>query len=379
MFYKIIENNSGFTNQIIAFILPIIHAIRTNKKVVIIDNFLNDAFKDTYTPISHIINLIELNHYLSQNYGVIVIDKNYAIFNVLNANYGTDEHNIDVTEIIKNKFVRKSGLFIDKNNEFNLIFQKDPCVGYYKRLSLKYEIATIHECHQIFAIEPHYHRKITIEDTYKEYDREDIQIDIENSEYIFMFISVNDMYSFTNYAPIFESTLSNITYASEFIHNANQSIHKMPNFRSKPTKTNVIHLRVEPDAIEFWSKQNKLEYTEFQYIIESKYIEMIQKYMDKTDQIIILSNSYENGVFDFLIQNEYNIFMPDKHYDDREKNAIVDFIISKQCNNVFLGCVHNTVWNGSSFSYYISKTLDKSVKKIGINSDSSFSPECVFY
>lgn len=381
LFCKIALNSSGFTNQIISFILSIICAIRTNKKVVIIDNFLNDASKDTYTPISHIINLRELNRFLSQTYNVVVIDKNYASFNVLSANYGTDEHNIDVTEIIKNNYAKKSGVFIDKNHDFNLIFQQDPCVGYYKRLSLKYEIATVHEGNQIFAVAPYYHRTIQIEETYDEYNREDVKIDIENSEYIFDFISLNDMYSVTNYVPVFESILSNITYASEFVHNANQTINQSTNFDRKTERINVIHLRVEPDAIDFWSKQNKLEYAEFQTIIESKYIELIQKYMNKTDKIIILSGSHENGVLDFLTKNEYNLFIPDKYYEDREKNAIVDLIISKQCNNVFLGCIHNTLWNGSTFSYYISKIVDNSVKKVGINinNDSIFSQECVFY
>lgn len=379
LFCKIALNSSGFTNQIISFILSIICAIRTNKKVVIIDNFLNDVSKDTYTPISHIINLRELNRFLSQTYNVVVIDKNYAVFNVLSANYGTDEHNIDVTEIIKNNYAKKSGVFIDKNHDFNLIFQKDPCVGYHKRLVLKYEIDTVHEGNQIFAVAPHYHRTIQIEETYNEYNREDIKIDIENSEYIFEFISLNDIYSVTNYAPVFESILSNITYASEFVHNANQSINKWENFDRNTERINAIHLRVEPDAIDFWSKQNKLEYAEFKHIIESKYIELIQKYMNKTDKIIILSGSHENGVLDFLTKNEYNLFIPDKYYEDREKNTIVDLIISKQCNNVFLGCIHNTLWNGSTFSYYISKIVDNSVKKVGINNDSIFSQECVFY
>ena len=380
LFCKIASKSSGFTNQIISLISSIICAIIANQKVLIIDNFLNDVSKDTYTPISHIINLRELNRFLSQTYNVVVIDKNYAVFNVLSANYGTDEHNIDVTEIIKNSYAKKSGVFIDKNHDFNLIFQKDPCVGYYKRLVLKYEIVTVHEGNQIFAVAPHYHRKNQIEETYDECNREDIKIEIgRKSERIYPFISINDMHYFTNYTPVFESILSNITYASEFVHNANQSINKWENFDRQTARTNMIHLRVEPDAIEFWSKQNKMEYAEFKHIIESKYIKLIQKYMNKTDQIIILSGYHENGVLDFLTKNDYNLFIPDKYYEDREKNAIVDLIISKQCNNVFLGCIDNTHWNGSTFSYYISKIIDKSVKKVGINLDFIYKPECVFY
>lgn len=47
-----------------------------------------------------------------------------------------------------------------------------------------------------------------------------------------------------------------------------------------------------------------------------------------------------------------------KQYQYRELNAIVDFIISKQCNNIFIGNFNLNGNNGSTFSFYIYKSLE---------------------
>jgi len=179
---------------------------------------------------------------------------------------------------------------------------------------------------------------------------------------------------------VFDEILFKIQYATVFINFAYNIIKQLEPIQ----KVNVIHLRVESDAIQHWSDMNKhtyndMTYDKFQKEIEAKYIEMITKYMDRKDKIVILSNSYVNSVIDFLIQNDYNIMIPTKYFEHREKNAIVDLFVSRACNNVFLGCMNKPMNIGSSFSHYISKIIDKSVKKIGINIDYIRDNECVFY
>ena len=67
----------------------------------------------------------------------------------------------------------------------------------------------------------------------------------------------------------------------------------------------------------------------------------------KNNITILLSSSFNNEVINFLNNNKYNYFISKKkNFKYRELNAVVDFIISKQCNN------------GSTFSYYIYKTLN---------------------
>jgi hypothetical protein len=49
---KIGKHGAGLTNQIFSLICTIINAHKNNYKVIVVDSFLNDISKDTYTPIS---------------------------------------------------------------------------------------------------------------------------------------------------------------------------------------------------------------------------------------------------------------------------------------------------------------------------------------
>jgi hypothetical protein len=71
--------------------------------------------------------------------------------------------------------------------------------------------------------------------------------------------------------------------------------------------------------------------------IEKKYINLIENYISKTDETIILSSSLSNKVVDFLIENQYSFKFNQKFFEDREKNAIVDLLTAKYCNHIFIG------------------------------------------
>jgi ribosomal protein S8 len=108
---------------------------------------------------------------------------------------------------------------------------------------------------------------------------------------------------------------------------------------------------------------------EFRCFIENKYIELIKQHIDKNDETIILSSSSKNGVIDFFEREGYSYKFTEKHFAGREKNAIVDLLISKRCNNIFIGNFNPVKLNGSSFSYFISKSLHNDVKEIMIDLD----------
>ena len=46
-------------------------------------------------------------------------------------------------------------------------------------------------------------------------------------------------------------------------------------------KINVIHLRIEPDAIKHWSEMNKIAYHAFEKLVSNKYIELIKTNINK--------------------------------------------------------------------------------------------------
>jgi hypothetical protein len=319
-----------------------------------------------YTPVSDIINLKELNAYLLQKYNVIVVDKYNSNWELVNVYYGIDTNKIEITEEIKNTFLQGDRLFINKYTDFNKI-RGDPCFGKEKTLFLNYEIniraptSTFSEATKYIIEEPH-----------NELLNDHILVDISNAEYNLEFI---DLYLALNDSAIFEDILNKIVYSSAFY----QLAAKMTERIEVKQKVNVIHLRVEPDAIVHWSKMNKMEPDIFKTHIEAKYIELIKKYMNKMDPIIVLSNSIINNVTEFLLKNNYNIFITDKYFEHREQNALVDLLVSKRCNNVFIGCFNNKLKIGSTFSYYITRMVDPSVMKVGIDIDSIKDPEHIFY
>jgi hypothetical protein len=121
---------------------------------------------------------------------------------------------------------------------------------------------------------------------------------------------------------------------------------------------NVLHLRLEEDAINHWSGINNMTVEEFRQKLEEKYIDIIKRYAKVSDTNIILSGSTKNGVIDFMVENGYRVILPTKHFTNgRELNAIVDFLSSKNCNNLFIGNFNMNRLSGSTFSYFISVHL----------------------
>ena len=146
----------------------------------------------------------------------------------------------------------------------------------------------------------------------------------------------------------------NIYFSKDLAHYAIRFINeKIPDFKLK--SVNVIHLRIEEDGINHWSKQNNMGVITFKKTLIDKYINLIKNNIRKEDITIILSGQTKNAVVDYMQANEYNIMFIDKKFNlnqkGRELNAIIDLIIGKFCNNIFIGC------DGSTFSELLSKTI----------------------
>ena len=355
MYYsKIGANQSGFTNQIFSLISSIMIAYKEKKKVIIVDNFLNDINKKTYTPISDIFNITDINIFLKHNYDIIIIDKNNIQFEIISFEYGSnDSHYIDLTDIIKNEYLKNNKLVFLKQYSFNNI-KGDPCPGIVKNIIFKYKINDYY-----------------IEEIYNEYLDHDIIIDF-NGPYIHTFNWVN---SFNN--NMFDKILTNISYNNDFILKAKLRLKEI----NINKKINIIHLRLEEDGIKHWSKINNISCDKFKNILEEKYINIIKNYLSKTDENIILTSSISvssNGVINFLIQNNYNYRFIDKFFEYREKNAIIDLLVAQNCNNIFIGNYNIKNNIGSSFSYYITKYIKNIVTNIYIDLDKIYDKEVVF-
>jgi len=150
----------------------------------------------------------------------------------------------------------------------------------------------------------------------------------------------------------------------------------------KTKKINILHLRVEDDATNHWNKFNNLSNEEFKNKLEEKYINLIEKYINKEDQNIILTYSTNNKVIDYLKENNYKYYFIEKKVNlGREVNALVDFLISQECNNIFIGNfdMNNELINGSTFSYLISILLKSNIKQILITLENINKKEDIYY
>ena len=116
--------------------------------------------------------------------------------------------------------------------------------------------------------------------------------------------------------------------------------------RRKKGTINVVHLRIEPDWLHHVALYSVPRVSqEFAYNdIANKYIDLIQRHIQKDELTFILTGSLNNNVIDYLRTNKYTYFLFPKITYYREINAAMDMVIGKQCNNVFIGC------GASSFS-----------------------------
>ncbi len=347
IYVKLALNGSGLSNQLFSLISGILLAIINGEKIIFIDLFLNDLSKKKYTKISEILNITNINSYLYLKYGVIIVDKYANDFKFNYIKYGKNDKYYYLN-------CYKYPVHIKKETQFNFLYG-DPCPKVYKELVINYSIYGYN-----------------INERYSENLKNDLIIDYENSDYISTFSWIN-----TYNKDIFEDILTHIVFNDKLITQAQTQIQNIYSCLKNvgTSKINVMHLRLENDAICYWSQVNNMTQSNFKNIIETKYINLLKKYIDKEEFTIILTDSKINDVFKYLQNEEYQYIILDKMYDDREMNAIIELLISKICNNKFIGNFNFRNLNGSTFSYFICKMLDSNVEKITIDLDKILDPE----
>lgn len=327
MYYASIANRgTGFTNQIFALITSIILAYNRGDKVIVVDGFLDDIHSTTYTPISQVLNLPACNLFLKK-YGLRLMDK-HDEWELLSVRYGMTTY-VDLTDYFKRTH--------EPIPPFNTI-QGDPCPGVVKHCIFTYRVDGN-----------------VVEEIYPEHRYKDVR-----SPYVFTFGWMDSLNE-----PMFMDVLRHLTYHPKVVEKA----------QSVPAPMNVVHLRVEDDAIAHWSKQNHMPPNEFKTYLEDKYIHLCKTYLAKEDRTVIVSASSSNRVLDFLRENQYSYTLTPKFFKEREKNAMVDLHIASQCTKLFLGNFNVKNKNGSSFSYYISTRLANQVSHVYLDLDNITDPE----
>lgn len=315
-------NMHGFCNQMYVLSKATTYAFENNIPIIFIRRYLKEINTNNYTNIYDIINLNETNKNLQQ-FNISLYDMNNHTFK------------------IDNVYLNGRKIMIDDNELNEMKFNEDG-------------ILKIH---------------IKIND-----DEYILKEQIENNKLKnkIDFFSMTNLITFnvdSNDHFIFYNTLNSIVFSdhinvlSEIILNSNNVIKENKEF-------NCLHLRLENDAINHWSKETGIEIEKYKSILIEKYKYMINNFFDKRIPIIILAYDYNKEILDYLKINGYTIILTPKLDKYRDICAIVDLQISSTlCNNILISC-YETSYSGILYTRmkcknnYMIKYLDKGNESI---------------
>lgn len=348
------NTGNGLCNQIFSLVTGIIKCSMEQKSHCIIDSFNCCIEKGNIIEISKIINLDQTTININKIKGlenIKLFDRADFKIELIDARYGIDEfNNINV----KTRFDFTFDEIIDNMNQF---FGNDPYPGIKKYLYAKYMI----------------NDKIFI----TRFDENSFKFtELFNNNYILndLFINKRDDFSWYNRfnKDLFSLILKNIRFTDGFY----EIIDKIKENHQITDKLNVIHFRLEQDAINHWSVQNNMDKQNFQQILCDKYEALINNHIERNDKIYVLSaqedyiiekfsNNHELVYTSLKTKNEYLM----EYYGStgRELCGIIDLLIGINCSKLFIGCHSYKLSRGSSFSYAISENVN--CKRILIDLD----------
>jgi hypothetical protein len=346
---KIGKEGTGLCNQLFSLVTCIMTAINNNQNIIIIDNIRNEyTSNSSNSNISDIFDISKFNNYLKNNYNIFIFDKNNIKFKIKSIKYGVKDIKLDITDYILNNYFRDNILHIKKNLNLNSI-AGDPVPDKQKFLFIKYKINNVY-----------------FKESFSEnlsFLKDDIIFNLNKENYNYIFEWINFISR-----DIFDEILKNIVF-NDKINNFVSNFLKKKNINEND-KINILHLRLEEDAMTHWSVINNMNINKFRQTIENKYIDIIKNFINKNDKNVILSYSLDNTVIDYLKKNNYQYYFIEKDLNiGREINAIYDLVVGKCCNNIFIGNFNLNNLNGSSFSYCLIKRFENKVKKILIDLD----------
>ena len=304
----------GLCNQLYALTGCIDHAIYyKNINIIIVDNFLKQINTIDYCPISEIVDMNAFNAYLLQ-YNIALIDRNYIHPTINSIVYeNSQSKKIDITHDICGKFLRNSVLRIPITD----ILAHDASM-----LLVTYSLGGIPITLRYQMINGKLEKEVFLDFNFTDF-RGSPQLYYGGSQNPKQFVS------------ILQNMRFNVNFTS--------MVEALSSPFSNDTKINVIHLRLEEDAIASFTLQTKI--TNYKKVLEDKYIAMIKKYIEPQDLTIILSSEYNNQVIKFLDDENYNYIKTVNVTKYRELNGLIDLIIGEKCTNIMIGVYE------SSFSY----------------------------
>jgi hypothetical protein len=331
----------GFCNQLYSIIGSCCHSINNNlpntSKVIFIGKYLMEINSNKFCNIGDIIDLNASNIFLKK-YNTFLFDMFNFKFKILEIKYGIDNYSYNITsELIQQNFENLSSniFYISKDTNLNNI-KGDPFEYYKNKFFIPFNKNQPKKLYITYSINDIIFNEVLNETS--GYLQDDFFLDFTYKKTI---CQVHNDGSF-----IFSDILRNIVFNNIYVEKANEFIKNSIKKIDDNTKINCIHLRLEDDAIECWSENNKMDYFSYKKILENKYIHFIKKYIDKNIPTIILAHNYDNNVINYLTENNYNFFITPKCHPDRDISAIIDLHIGQICNNICI-CVFESTFSFS--------------------------------
>ena len=197
-------------------------------------------------------------------------------------------------------------------------------------------------------------------------EKNSVNIDSNTLENLFQKYSVltySDLdYNWISYGDFFE-IYNNIQFQNHFYNLSNNLIIEIHDKLGNDVKINIIHLRIEDDAVNHWSKRNNMSALLFKVLLLDKYLYLIKKYINKESFTIVNTYNKDNIIIKFLYENGYKFFTKKSNLSDgRECNALRDLLLARKMNNFFIGATRSTfsdfILNSASFKKSIMIDLD---------------------
>lgn len=333
----------GLCNQLYSIAGMCVYAIKHNIKYIFLNKFLKEINTDNYCNISEIIDINKTNLFL-QKYGIVLFDSFNLRFALNHVKYGNEQFNIDVTSIIDANFKSNNCLLIKKNTNLNELLG-DPFEYFNTRYGFKPNGPKM------------LYINFQIDDTIFNYKFDVNSNGSLNNDILIGYNFINDAFepplAYNDGSHEFIDILRNLTFHENLLNKANNYV---ANNIDTSKKVNTIHLRLENDAIVHWAKENNYDdLALYKKNVENKYIELIDKYINKDETTILICYDYNNAVVEHMEKNNYIWIKTPKMDSNRDVSAIIDMLIGQYCNKSYIFVYE------SSFSFtLLTRIYDKS-------------------
>lgn len=164
----------------------------------------------------------------------------------------------------------------------------------------------------------------------------------------------------------FSEVFSRLKFHSRYRGRAKSCLAKLDRTRS----INVVHLRIEEDGVDHWSKMNGMGKEEFRLELAKVYRGLLSN-IPLGSQLVILTYDHRHPMVTELRQR-YDVHTFDHAGTGvvgRELHAIIDLLIGISCTGTFIGCHNLALGRGSTFSYFLHRLIAPEVKRFFIDLD----------